>query len=413
MLSRRAISANERTLPEANSSNHPLERATALSSAGFGGTPLDQWKARFREAQQVANTIVIDVDSPGGLVPGTDELSSEIFAARKQTRVIAVVNSLCASAAYWIASGASEVICTPSGECGSIGVFATHTDFSKMEKAMGVKTTLISAGKYKVEGNEYEPLNDEARTAMQARVDDYYQMFTKAVARNRGVDQATVIDSFGEGRVVGAKKAVNLGMADRIETFAETVARVQRGGNSPTAHSIAPARLSVVRSADTAPAVVLSIRGCAVPYNTMGNAKRAAPEDRAPFPWLKRLYRQGCFNASLADRDTVTLVAAHEDDRILASTSNGTLRLRDCDDGLYFSASLDLDDEDGALIARLIARDGSLPCSVRADYGVCDFEYFERPGQTPVQAVTRAALRHIAILIDEPAAFEGAGCWRG
>jgi ClpP class serine protease len=61
---------------------------------------------------------------------------------------------------------------------------------------------------------------------MQTRVDDYYGMFLDAVARGRGVSAAKVRAGFGEGRVLGAKQAVALGMADRIATMEQTLARL-------------------------------------------------------------------------------------------------------------------------------------------------------------------------------------------
>jgi ClpP class serine protease len=88
---------------------------------------------------------------------------------------------------------------------------------------------VITAGKYKGEGSSYEPLTEEARTAIQTRVDEYYGMFVNAVARNRGVSAADVRGGYGEGRVVGAKEAKRLGMVDRIETLDETLARMTRG----------------------------------------------------------------------------------------------------------------------------------------------------------------------------------------
>ncbi|MCC7371633.1 MAG: S49 family peptidase, partial [Chloroflexi bacterium] len=137
-----------------------------------------------------------------------------------------------ASAAYWIASSADEIVVTPSGEVGSIGVFTAHEDISAALEAEGVTVTLISAGKYKTEGNPFEPLSEEARGAIQARVDDYYSMFVRAVARGRGVKPADVRGGFGQGRVVGADEAVRLGMADRVGTMAQTVERLagRRGG---------------------------------------------------------------------------------------------------------------------------------------------------------------------------------------
>lgn len=193
-----------------------------------GGTSTDKLLARVRAAvaDQAVKGIVLDVDSPGGGVYGLDELAGEIRAAKGVKPVLANINSLGASAAYWIASAAEEVSITPSGEAGSIGVFAAHQDLSEALTKAGVKTTLVSAGKFKTEGNPFEPLSEEARAAMQARVDDYYQAFVRSVAKGRGVTPEAVRGGFGQGRVVGAKQAVAEKMADRIETLDEAVRRM-------------------------------------------------------------------------------------------------------------------------------------------------------------------------------------------
>lgn len=195
-----------------------------------GATSAERWGKLFAQAVADSNVsaIVIDVDSPGGAVSGVDELSSQIFKARGSKPIVAVANHLAASAAYWLATAADELVVTPSGEVGSIGVFAAHENYAEALKAEGIEVTLISAGKFKTEGNPYGPLTDEARAMIQDRVNDYYDAFTKAVARNRGVSVEGVRDGFGEGRVVGAKEAVRLGMADRIETINDTVARLGR-----------------------------------------------------------------------------------------------------------------------------------------------------------------------------------------
>lgn len=206
-----------------------------MMTATSGGTSTEMFGKQFSQAMAdpQVGAIVIDVDSPGGTVQGVDELADQIFAARGRKPVVAVANSLAASAAYWIATAADEIVVTPSGEVGSIGVMAAHQDQSKCDEAMGVKTTLISAGKFKTEGNPFEPLTAEARDYTQARVNDYYQMFVKAVARDRGVGIDAVRNGFGEGRVVGAKQALSLGMADRIGTLDETLARMARELKQP------------------------------------------------------------------------------------------------------------------------------------------------------------------------------------
>ena len=192
----------------------------------FGGTSTDAFGFMFDSAiaDPSIGAIVIDVDSGGGSVYGVQELSDKIFNARGKKPIIAVVNSLMASAAYWIGSAADEIIITPSGEAGSIGVIAVHMDYSEYEKELGIKPTIITAGKYKAEGNPHEPLGDEAHGNIQSRINEYYNAFVGAVARNRGIGAGKVISDFGQGRVFGAKQAKNAGMVDGIATV-ETIYR--------------------------------------------------------------------------------------------------------------------------------------------------------------------------------------------
>ena len=84
-------------------------------------------------------SIVLDIDSPGGDVDGIDELASEIYQARKQKPITAVSNCLCASAAYYLASQASEIIASPSSLTGSIGVYILHEDDSATLRRCGIK----------------------------------------------------------------------------------------------------------------------------------------------------------------------------------------------------------------------------------------------------------------------------------
>lgn len=213
--------------------------------SGPGGTSTEQFAAAFRQAVADPNVkaIVLNIDSPGGSVYGVAELASLIReqVAKGDKPVVAQVNSLAASAAYWIASAAGEIVVTPGGEVGSIGVYTVHEDISAAAEQKGVKVTYISAGDFKVEANPFQPLADEARAAIQKRVDEYYSMFVDAVARGRSaalgrsVSRDEVRQGFGRGRVVGAKEAVKEGMADRVATLDETLRRfgASRGAPAP------------------------------------------------------------------------------------------------------------------------------------------------------------------------------------
>lgn len=177
--------------------------------------------------------VILEIDSPGGTVAGVTELAAEIRAVRGgQKPIIAVANTTAASAAYWIGSQADEFVVTPSGQVGSIGVYAVHQEVSRMLEEMGVATTLISAGPYKTEGNEYEPLTDAAKADIQGRVDAAYTQFVADVAAGRRVSVDEVVANYGGGRVLVAKDAKTAGMVDRIETLAQTVQRLNRAAGS-------------------------------------------------------------------------------------------------------------------------------------------------------------------------------------
>lgn len=208
-----------------------VQRTSAVQDAsGSGLMSTQRFTQGFRAAMadDSVGGILIDIDSPGGSVYGVQELANEIYQARGQKPVFAVANSLAASAAYWIGSSASEFYATPGGEAGSIGVFAAHQDISKALEKEGVDTTLISAGRFKTEGNPYGPLSDEARAYMQSRIDAHYASFTRAVARNRGTDVATVRGGMGEGRVLNATDAKAAGMIDDVATFDQALGRLAK-----------------------------------------------------------------------------------------------------------------------------------------------------------------------------------------
>lgn len=193
-----------------------------------GGTSAEKIGAMIDAvaADPGVGTILYDIDSPGGTVPGIAELASKMFGLRGQVTQIAQVNSLAASAAYWLASQCDEIVSLPSGTAGSIGVYTAHEDLSQALEKEGINITLVSAGKFKVEGNPFEPLTDDAKAVLQARVDEAYAGFVKDVARGRGVSQTAVRDGYGQGRAIGATDALKVGLIDRIGTMDETIGRL-------------------------------------------------------------------------------------------------------------------------------------------------------------------------------------------
>lgn len=204
-----------------------MPRANLFSDIS-GGTSLDVLRAQLRAAvdAEAVDTIVLDVDSPGGSVAGCTEFAHEVLKARTKKPVIAVAQYLMASAAYHISSAATEIIAAPSAYVGSVGVYTIHDDLSKALEEFGIKRSYIAAGKFKVEANETEPLSDGAREHLQAIVDTAYGRFIADISRGRGVSKDDVKAKYGQGRVLTADDALAAGMVDKVATLEDTIARL-------------------------------------------------------------------------------------------------------------------------------------------------------------------------------------------
>lgn len=207
-----------------------------------GGTSsafvLDQFQQALKDP--TVRAIVLHVDSPGGSVDGTRELAQTIFDARGQKPVVAFADGLMASAAYWIAAAADQVLMAgETTRVGSIGVVATHTDMSRAEEKAGVKTTEITAGKYKCITSQYAPLTEEGRTVLQDHVDAIYSLFVNDIAAFRGVSSEIVLEKMADGRVFMGTKAVEAGLVDGVATLQGLIAQLshetQTGGWTPPA----------------------------------------------------------------------------------------------------------------------------------------------------------------------------------
>jgi capsid assembly protease len=229
----------------------PLSNRSDFFSELFGASSYQGIAQAVRQAlaDPTIATILLDIDSPGGEVTGCMELCAELQAARDVKTIVAVANSMAASAAYWIGSQASELWVTPSGEVGSIGVWMGHGDFSKMYEMYGISVTLIQAGKYKTEGNPYGPLDDEAKARFQAETDSYYDDFVRGVAGGRGTTLKAVKADMGEGRMLRAEPAKAAKMVDRIGTMSDVLARLGVKSSAGAAKAEEPAHSVVAQSA--------------------------------------------------------------------------------------------------------------------------------------------------------------------
>lgn len=206
-----------------------IEKKMNLFMRFSGGTSTEllQRDISAALASEEVRGILLDVDSPGGAVNGPQEISDLIYNARGSKPIWAIANDQMASAAYKIASAAERLIVTKTADVGSIGTYATVLDRTKANEEMGYLVHVIKAGEYKDATHPDTPLTDGGRQVLQEMVDSYYKLFVDTVARNRGFSQEKALE-VATGREWVGQEAVDLGLADDVMTFNETLESLQR-----------------------------------------------------------------------------------------------------------------------------------------------------------------------------------------
>jgi signal peptide peptidase SppA len=199
----------------------PMFPKSNLMTALSGATSLEEFRSDLNTLMEddSIKQIVLDMDTPGGSAEMVPETAKVIADASKVKPIYAIANTMSASGGLYLGSQATKFYATDSGLVGSLGVYHVHEDNSKRNEAEGTKITFISAGRYKTAGNSDEPLSDDARAYLQEHVNAIYDDFVATVASGRGTTTEDVLENYGQGKVLNAKQALDVGMIDGIITM--------------------------------------------------------------------------------------------------------------------------------------------------------------------------------------------------
>lgn len=173
----------------------------------------------YRERDNV-KAIVIEINSPGGIVGPSQEIYEEIRKSREQFKkpVVAVSTGVMASGAYYAAVAADKIVVAPGTMMGSIGVIMEFTNLEKLYDWAKISRFSISTGRYKDSGAEYRPMRDDEKALFQDLVNDVYEQFVEAVEEGRGL-KADVVRQYADGRVFTGRQGAEMGFADEIGTL--------------------------------------------------------------------------------------------------------------------------------------------------------------------------------------------------
>jgi signal peptide peptidase SppA len=171
--------------------------------------------------------IMINIDSPGGTVAGTQELADEITKAKAAKPVFSFIEDAAASAAFWVASQSTKIFANESALVGSIGVFAVLTDSSGMAKQDGVEVHVVRAGEFKGMGTPGTEITEAHIEESQRIVNQINDQFLQSVSDGRGM-AFNKVKELADGRVHIAKDSVKLNLIDKVGTFETAMAELAK-----------------------------------------------------------------------------------------------------------------------------------------------------------------------------------------
>ncbi|MBK3397650.1 MULTISPECIES: S49 family peptidase [Methylobacterium] len=197
---------------------------TEMSGTGASTAMLARDLSLARDSADVG-AIMLLVDSPGGSPTGINALADQLYALRGVKRVVAHVSGSAASAAYWIASSAGELVTDKTGMLGSIGVVAALSKQVEPDATGSLSIEIVSSN---APNKRPDPQSEDGAGQVRALLDGIEAQFIADVARGRKTTPARVRTDFGAGGMKVGADAVAAGMADRVRTQDATLKDLSR-----------------------------------------------------------------------------------------------------------------------------------------------------------------------------------------
>jgi protease IV len=178
---------------------------------------------KFRKKSSV-KAIVLRINSPGGTVAPAQEIYREIGKVRKKKPVVSSMETVGASAAYYIASNSDKIVCSAGTITGSIGVIMMLPEMHQIIEKLGINVNVIKAGKFKDIGSFVRPPTEEERNILESFASNIHEQFIGDVAAGRkGKIDKEKLRSIADGQFFSGEKAKEIGLVDTIGNFYDAV----------------------------------------------------------------------------------------------------------------------------------------------------------------------------------------------
>jgi protease-4 len=175
-----------------------------------GAVSVEDLQSEIASVAGKAKGVMLHISSPGGTVVGTPETADLISQVAQAMPVVAYTDELIASAAYYMAAGATEIYSTKSAHVGSIGVYIPWIDMSAYYDKMGVKFQAITnkEGDLKAIGFDSK-LTDVQKAYLEGEVAAIYEDFKTHILNNRNVSADAM-----RGQTLFGQASLNANLVD-------------------------------------------------------------------------------------------------------------------------------------------------------------------------------------------------------
>ncbi|MEW6443290.1 MAG: signal peptide peptidase SppA [bacterium] len=185
--------------------------------------PVIEELERYKEREDV-KALVFRIDSPGGTVVAAQEVYAEIRKLRGQKITLSSLGNVAASGGYYVASATEEILANPGTVTGSIGVISEYANVEELLRKIGLRSTVLKAGRFKDAGSPFREMTPEEEAYMQSLLDSIHKQFIRDVAQGRR-KTPDEIEPYSDGRVFTGEQAHEIGLVDRLGDFQDALDR--------------------------------------------------------------------------------------------------------------------------------------------------------------------------------------------
>ena len=181
-------------------------------------------------ADRLIGAVVLDIDSPGGTVSGSELLYTHLSRIAERKPVVAFIRGTGASGAFYLSCAATRVVALPTALVGSIGVIYLRPVIQELLSKLGMGFSVYKGGHMKDMGGFWRTPTPEEEAKFQGLIEELYGIFVGVVARGRNMEEVRVRE-LATGEIFTGRRAQELGLVDEVGDFERALSLAAELGN--------------------------------------------------------------------------------------------------------------------------------------------------------------------------------------